>query len=361
LLVILCFLGYRYLPYQEWSTNILSYISYPFITGQKALGDWRAERHERREGFDALSERYKSLVRERDALLQRLVVCEGAREYQYACKELIAFRQRYQLTTAVMVQVLQRHIARDGQFFFVDAGAKRGIVRDMVAIVNNHLVGRVTDVYPWYSKVILCTDTSSHIGAVCAQGGTRGIVEGMNDPQLKLNYVSHLDTIVDGDLVLSSGAGAVYPRGFLIGKIISHAVLGVHQEVFVRPAIDFEKIDHCLLIRKGDVHEGLDERVLQDAIAPQSVANEQGVAPAGPGALGEQTPAPVASVQPEPVQAAPEQAASQPAPPVPVEVAMPQKSEQAMPQVPESSVQHAPVKPASEHGVPEIPGTLVVQ
>ncbi len=49
---------------------------------------------------------------------------------------------------------------------------------------------------------------------------TIGISQGNLALTLKINFVSQIDQVEEGDLVISSGLDSEIPRGFIVGKVI---------------------------------------------------------------------------------------------------------------------------------------------
>lgn len=55
----------------------------------------------------------------------------------------------------------------------------------------------------------------------------------------------------EGDLVLSSGEGLIFPRGFALGNVKHYQVNGLLHDVIVEPLINLETINYCYVIQKG--------------------------------------------------------------------------------------------------------------
>lgn len=195
----------------------------------------------------------QQLVAERDRWMKRAIELEAMVSYQRDLQELLDFRRRYAMESAIPVQVLLARISPAGHSLLVDGGKKKGIVKDMVALYNHHLIGRVTEVYETYAEVVLITDAKCSVPAICSPSGARGVLEGLNKlNEANLLYVSHLDKIQVGDLVTSYGE-TVFPRGFALGRVKSVTPAGVFYQVSVEPLIPVTEVRSCLLVKKGEV------------------------------------------------------------------------------------------------------------
>jgi rod shape-determining protein MreC len=165
-------------------------------------------------------------------------------------QELLEFKSRYETEHMVLAHIIQRHISRDSHYILIDAGADKGIDKDMVAVYKNCLVGRVVQVYQHYSKIMLLTDKNCKVSAVCCATNVHGIHEGCNRTKTKLAHVSHLLQLQDQDLILSSGEGLVFPKGFGLGYIQKFELNGIEYAVTVAPLFDIHCIDYCFVIKK---------------------------------------------------------------------------------------------------------------
>lgn len=237
-----------------WVNTIASYVTYPVLAFQKSVIEpWHA-RNAHKENFAGLEAKYKNLQNQYQHLCAENISLRVSQKYQNDIFELIDFKQRYNPTFGVVAQVLTKHAADDGQYFLVAAGSQKGVKQDMVAVYKSFLVGKVTEVYPWYSKVSLITDERCKIAAYCEKTNSCGIHEGCNAPSTTaLKFVSHLDTIELDDLVVSSGKGLVFPQGFALGRIKSSRQDELFHVIEIEPLIDLYALDYCLIIDKGTI------------------------------------------------------------------------------------------------------------
>jgi rod shape-determining protein MreC len=201
-----------------------------------------------------LQNKVSCLQREREVLFAENIALQSMQHYADATNELREFNTRYLLKKGHVVHVMARHFSVNNQFFLVDAGARQGITKDMVALYGNCIVGRVAQVYPWYSKVSLITDIECKVAAFCPKAGISGIHEGTNSSEYTaLCYVSHLKKVHSDSIILSSGEGLVFPYGFAIGKIVSVLRGELFYDIVVKPAVDFNALEYCTLVAKEDI------------------------------------------------------------------------------------------------------------
>jgi len=242
----------------------LSYIVYPLLCmQQKIIEPFMLWKNSSR-SFAELEKKLEELQKKQDELFAENTALKALHCYAHETKELRDFNKKYLLDSGKLVQVLVRHFSGNNHFFFVDAGSSQGIKKDMVALYNNAIVGKVTDVYPWYCKVCLITDVDCKVAALCLSSmlsvkdrlkkGVSGIHEGTNDfSYTVLRYVSHLETVNVGDDVISSGEGLVFPRGFALGTINAIRKEELFYDITIKPAIDVQTLRYCVLISKEHI------------------------------------------------------------------------------------------------------------
>ena len=128
--------------------SVASYVTYPMLRLQKFLiHSFSSPSIELKRGIVHLLADFEKLTRERDALLNELISLKALQRYGEDTKDLRDYMKRYTTESLVIAPILLRNFEGDN-FFLIDAGEKFGIKKDMIALYNNTLVGKVTQVYP---------------------------------------------------------------------------------------------------------------------------------------------------------------------------------------------------------------------
>jgi cell shape-determining protein MreC len=246
-------LASRFLTFKEGSLQALSsYVVYPWLVAQRTVVTPVKNWFEHRKTVAELHKLCTHYYTELETLVAENIMLHSSLAYMNVTQELTDFKKRYVTDTAVIAQVLLKHFSDQSHFFLIDAGSRRGITPDMVAVYKNCLIGRVSEVYPFYSKVILVTDKSCKVAAFCAHTGAPGIHEGLNAfGRTKLTFVSHLEKLQEHDTIISSGEGLVFPKGFGLGRIDSYALKGFQYDITVQPLVAMDTVTSCCIIQKG--------------------------------------------------------------------------------------------------------------
>jgi rod shape-determining protein MreC len=165
-------------------------------------------------------------------------------------RRLLALKEALPLAT-VPGEVIAREWGGWVRSLTVNRGRGDNVTRLTAAITPDGLVGRVVDVRPGASVVQVLTDPASAVGAHVVSSRTPGIVEGDPRGTLRLKYMARDGSSIQvGDLVVTSGAGGVVPRGIPIGHVraIDDRGSALFHYALLDPAVDFSRLDALLLV-----------------------------------------------------------------------------------------------------------------
>ncbi len=246
LISVLSSIGYTAYK-RAWVARTISTITYPVLClNKRCIEPFKRGFYAQPEPTDI-----QILKRQNQLLHLQNIRLRASLAYAENIKELQAFNARYNYEGHI-AKIIARYITPESHYLLIDAGSKKGIAKDMVVLHMNNLIGKVTEVYPSWSKVCLVTDRNCKVAAYCAQTKAQGIYEGLNDPHnAALNFVNHLSDVQPGDLLLSSGEGLIFPEGFALGKVAAYENDGLYKKVTVEPLCNVREIDYCLLMAKA--------------------------------------------------------------------------------------------------------------
>lgn len=103
----------------------------------------------------------------------------------------------------------------------IDKGSLDGISVNMPVTNSTGVIGQVIEVAPNASTVRLLTDEGSGVSAMIQDTRAQGMVQGQPDGTLRMDYVSVDADVKEGDIIITSGIGGVYPKGLPIGTVAS--------------------------------------------------------------------------------------------------------------------------------------------
>jgi rod shape-determining protein MreC len=177
----------------------------------------------------------------------------------------------------------------------VDAGSERGVGQGNPVLGQHGLVGRIVGVTKGASRVLLLTDMESRTPVLTTRTNARAILIGDGGPNPKLSYLRTHDPLKQGDRVLTSGDGGVFPRGLPVGVVVK----GFDGSWRVALDADAGPIDYVQIMLFKDFSQLVDAAALTPKALPGAMAQlpnasilGQGAVAAKPGATGAATTAP---------------------------------------------------------------------
>lgn len=233
-------IGFAFAPIQE----ILSSTT----RGVVGVADTIAE-------IDRLRQQNVDLQREIESLrAESQRAAELARENRVLA-DLLRLKTSLSYTT-VAAQVIGREASPFQRVISIGAGSDRGIVVGDVVLGGAALAGRVVEVGPDYSRVLLISDTASTVIGLDTTTGATGEVIGRLGGALTMQNVPITEEIAVGHQVvtagidLGTGIRSAFPKGLVIGRIIDvrEEPNAVVRSAFLEPAADLERLEYVLVI-----------------------------------------------------------------------------------------------------------------
>src|ERR1700761_4233102 len=199
-----------------WAVSIVSPFERFFhgigSTVRGAWGNYIDLRHTRQQNHD-LQQEVARLRLEQAALAEEAM--QGHR-----LQSLLSFQQHYVATT-VAAQVIGTSGSDLSRVIYIDKGAKDGLKTDQAVITPDGIVGKVRDVFPGTSQILLINDQTSGAGVLLSTTRVRAILRGNTGGRIVINNLTPDARIKPGEQVLTSGGDQIYPRGLSVGTIES--------------------------------------------------------------------------------------------------------------------------------------------
>lgn len=122
---------------------------------------------------------------------------------------------------AVPAQVIGRDFSLWSRGLLLSKGSRQGVRSGLAVITSLGLAGRITDVGPTTSRMMLLTDPHFRSAAVLTSSRTAGLVMGTASGDCLVTYLPLEKTFQPGELVATSGGTSFAPAGISIGKVVS--------------------------------------------------------------------------------------------------------------------------------------------
>lgn len=138
--------------------------------------------------------------------------------------------------------------------FTIDRGSNDGISLYDPVVTGEGLVGMISEIAKDYAIVTTILSKDISVGAMSVRTTDMGIIEGNAEQSLKgLTKLSLLDKdnrISVGDVITCSGNSGVFPKDFLIGKVVEIGMenTGLSAYAIVQPFVDINKLTSVMVI-----------------------------------------------------------------------------------------------------------------
>lgn len=158
----------------------------------------------------------------------------------------LGLQKEFKLTLA---EIIGKDIAQD--YIILNKGLRDGISKDMPVVTGQKaLAGKIAEVYDEFSRVLLISNKQSVFDAEIAGKDISGVVAGQGGAKLNLEFVPQDKDIREGDLVVSSSLGGIYPQGLLAGlvKMAEKSDIKPFQQVEISPFFDIKESQKLFII-----------------------------------------------------------------------------------------------------------------
>jgi len=153
-----------------------------------------------------------------------------------------------------LVQIIGKDVSRD--FILIDQGSEDGISKEMPVITEEKvLVGKISEVYDNFSKVMLISNkeisfdaetlSQKEPGSFCS-----GIIKGQGNFKVLFDLIPKEAAVFQGDVVLTSALGGIFPKGFLVGEIkeVKKNDLEPFQQAEIEPFFNLSRAEILFVV-----------------------------------------------------------------------------------------------------------------
>jgi rod shape-determining protein MreC len=120
----------------------------------------------------------------------------------------------------LLADVVNADLGRLRQRVIIDKGERDGLFRSQAMVDTTGLVGQLVRVGPWSAEVMLITDPEAAVPVEVVRSGVRSIAVGTgNAGELELPYLPATADIKEGDVLVTSGLGEIFPAGLPVGEV----------------------------------------------------------------------------------------------------------------------------------------------
>jgi len=207
--------------------------------------------------FNSENQRLKKRIQELE--IERSKLLEAAATNQ-RLQELLKLKSRL-ATKTITASIIGNSASSWFQMCLLDKGTADGVVKGMAVTTPTGIVGQIAWTSGHMSKVLLMTDPNSGVDALIQRTRARGIVSGSLDSGPIMKYVKRSEDIREGDILVTSGADGIFPKGLPVGTVtkVRKQNLGLFQFVEVTPAVLLSRTEQVLVVGLDSAQENADK------------------------------------------------------------------------------------------------------
>jgi len=207
------------LGYMGVVRDALSVATYPFhwaVDAPSSAWNHLSDAFRTRKSLRTENERLGEEIRELRLRLMRFEALEQEnRRLREARAGSARVAERY-----IVAEILQVDLDPYRQRVLIDKGSRDGVFAGQAALDAEGVFGQVTRVGPVSAEIIMVSDPAHAIPVQINRTGVRTIAVGLGQTgKLMLPYLPRNADIAEGDLVVSSGRGGVFPPGYPVARV----------------------------------------------------------------------------------------------------------------------------------------------
>ena len=170
-------------------------------------------------------------------------------------KELVGKEEDLRDYNPIQATVIARNPDQWEEKIVINKGETSGVSKNMAVMTAQGLIGKVTIVTKFTSTVeLISTQNPNYRVSAMVLGGEKevfGLIEGYDSERREL-LLKRIDAEIDikeGQQVVSSGLGGIFPKGIVIGEITEVAIdeFGLTKLAYIKPAADFSLLNHVVI------------------------------------------------------------------------------------------------------------------
>lgn len=208
------------------------------------------------EDVKAIREENEQLKQKLSQLEQDVRDIERLRKENKELRDALNFKDQYEEYEFMGANIIAKDPGNWFDVFTIDRGSKDGIEENSPVITAYGLVGRVSKIDAFTSKVISIIDMDSNVSARLSKSRdlivVRGDMELRNKGLCRADYIPPDVDVLPGDTVETSGIGGIFPKGIIIGKVVKVVQNEGQYDSYaiIEPVVDFKRLEDVIVLKK---------------------------------------------------------------------------------------------------------------
>ena len=207
-------------------------------------------------GLIHVNQENQHLEKENDKLRLQLIEMEEYKIEALRLRKELAMQNQFEERNVLSAQVIGISPSPLFRSIRINVGTMDGVLLGQAVLSAEGVVGRVAATSWKHADVMLIVDGNSSVDVFVQRSRVRARIRGLGKDDgmgLEFEYLTRTADIEPGDIVLASGLGSIYPKGFLLGRVlrVESRAFGLHQDAIVEPAVDFSSLETVSVVLSG--------------------------------------------------------------------------------------------------------------
>ena len=161
---------------------------------------------------------------------------------------ILNFRDAHPEAQLLAAEVIGSSSDPTSHTLFINRGERDRLRVNLGVITSEGIVGKIVEVLPNTSQVLLINDKDSGVGAMFAATRTHGVVKGSGDPEPHMDYVVNDEKVTAGDAIVTSGEDHIFPKDLPIGVVREAKPGSPFQIIRVQPAARLDRLEDVIVL-----------------------------------------------------------------------------------------------------------------
>src|SRR3984885_3623772 len=161
---------------------------------------------------------------------------------------VLNFRNAHAEASMLAAQVIGSSADPTSHTLFINRGDRDRLRLNMGVITSEGIVGKIVEVLPDTSQVLLINDKDSGVGAMFAGLRTHGVVKGSGDPEPHMEYVVNDEKVTEGEAIVTSGEDHIFPKDLPIGTVLAANPGNPFQIIRVQTAARRDRLEDVIVL-----------------------------------------------------------------------------------------------------------------
>ncbi len=235
--------------------QILSTITYPFVTAANAISDGVTGLIDKVVNADKYKSQNDELSAQLTEMYKHTLDYEELKKENERLREMLELKEKHEdFMFSEPCDVIARNANDLYGGFTISSGSGSGLQLNDPVMTSKGLVGRVTTIADNYAKVTTILSPHVNVGVYTMRSKTTGVIENdLSSAERGLCLMSGIlkdADIREGDIIFTSGKSGLFPGDILVGTVteVYDDANGLSKHALIKPAEDVKSVTSAFII-----------------------------------------------------------------------------------------------------------------